>query len=302
MYLITKEQYYQNLKIRYPNDNFTVLEPFTGAKNAVTLKCNTCGQIFNYKRGTTLYSNRRTSLCKLCNTKSVQNFYKICKEQNITIVENKYNVTDPWKLYCNKCKTTFYCAPSKWLQQSCPNCGFNHNAISIEERQKEVDEKFGKNEFTVLNSLTRNFIVRHKCGFIRKTQYHAFINSKDCPRCSKTMSKGESAIMNYLDKNNIFYKYQEKMGNTQQTFDFYFPQLNAVIEYNGQQHYFPVETFGGEERFKQQIQYDKNKEEYCKNNNIVLEVIPYTEFNNLNAILNKFFKKFNDQSKDVKKD
>lgn len=37
MYLITKEQYYNNLKERFPTENFIVLDPFTSATGPVNI-------------------------------------------------------------------------------------------------------------------------------------------------------------------------------------------------------------------------------------------------------------------------
>ena len=53
-------------------------------------------------------------------------------------------------------------------------------------------------------------------------------------------------------------------------FDFYIPSINTCIEYDGEQHYRPVEYFGGEEAFKQRVINDNIKTQYCKDNNIRL--------------------------------
>ena len=34
--------------------------------------------------------------------------------------------------------------------------------------------------------------------------------------------------------------------------DFYLPDYNIFIEYNGEQHYVPIEHFGGELQFSEQ--------------------------------------------------
>lgn len=291
----------ENLKIKYPDEDFTVLD-FINAKSPVSIKCNKCGQIFNYKRGTSLYASSKKHICTLCNTKSVINMRNACEKNNISIIGMATNVTDKWKLKCNNCNLIFERAPSNWLKQDCPNCGLTKNCYTKQEWQEKVDKKFGVGEFEILNEKPSSslFIIKHKCGFIRKTQSGAFFNSKGCPRCSGTMSKGERRIIEYLNKNNKNYRTQEKMGDTKQSFDFYLPELKIAIEYNGEQHYFPIETFGGEERFLQQQKYDENKVQYCKDNNIILKIISYKDYNNIETILDAFFKKFNDQSYDVR--
>ena len=51
---------------------------------------------------------------------------------------------------------------------------------------------------------------------------------------------------------------------------------NLLIEYQGIQHFKPIDTFGGEERFKYQQEKDNIKRAFAKENNIKLIEIPYT--------------------------
>ena len=60
-------------------------------------------------------------------------------------------------------------------------------------------------------------------------------------------------------------------------FDFYLPDYNTCIEFNGIQHYKAIEYFGGEKRFKEQNKTDLIKKEYCKNKKIKLIIIKYNE-------------------------
>ena len=47
------------------------------------------------------------------------------------------------------------------------------------------------------------------------------------------------------------------------SFDFYLPEHNICIEYDGQQHYRPVNKFGGEPQFKIGQKNDNIKSQYC---------------------------------------
>lgn len=60
-------------------------------------------------------------------------------------------------------------------------------------------------------------------------------------------------------------------------FDFYLPDYNLCIEFNGIQHYRAVEYFGGVKKFKAQQKNDKIKKKYCDDNNISLIIIRYNE-------------------------
>ena len=66
-------------------------------------------------------------------------------------------------------------------------------------------------------------------------------------------------------------------------FDFYLPDYNMCIEYDGIQHFEPTECFGGEKRFLETQQNDLIKTRYCEQNDIILLRIRYNE--NINEIL-----------------
>lgn len=51
--------------------------------------------------------------------------------------------------------------------------------------------------------------------------------------------------------------------------------LACLIEYQGEQHYFPNLSWGGEQGFIKQQENDQRKREYCLAKNIVLIEIPY---------------------------
>lgn len=53
--------------------------------------------------------------------------------------------------------------------------------------------------------------------------------------------------------------------------------LLCLIEYNGKQHYEPVDFFGGVDAFIDQQKRDNLKREFCKNKRILLFTIKYDE-------------------------
>jgi very-short-patch-repair endonuclease len=84
--------------------------------------------------------------------------------------------------------------------------------------------------------------------------------------------------LNYLTENNIIFLHNhsiKKIDKLQQkrcTVDFYFENVNLIIEYNGKQHY-QISTFGGieveraEENLKNQILRDEFIDDFCKKSN-----------------------------------
>lgn len=99
-------------------------------------------------------------------------------------------------------------------------------------------------------------------------------------------SKGERLIEAILTELEIDYDAQHifcdcrSKNNRVLYFDFYLPDYNCCIEYDGEQHY---KGWRGNIKTLPNIQdRDKIKDEYCIKNNIKLIRIPYTEFNNIN--------------------
>ncbi len=113
--------------------------------------------------------------------------------------------------------------------------------------------------------------------FKQKPKYH--LQGNGCPICKE--SKGEKEVAKLLKQKNILFERQKKFDDCRNInplpFDFYLPEYNVCIEYNGRQHYIPVDKWGGEKMLKDLQKRDKIKSEYCKNNDILLLVIKYSE-------------------------
>ena len=103
--------------------------------------------------------------------------------------------------------------------------------------------------------------------------------------CGCLISKGENKIREILNNLNIVfiqqYSFEDLKDIKELKFDFYLPQQNIIIEYQGQQHYKAVPQWGGEEGFKDRLKKDSMKRTYCLNNKIRLIEIPYWEYDSL---------------------
>lgn len=98
--------------------------------------------------------------------------------------------------------------------------------------------------------------------------------------CYRIRSVGAQKIINILQNNNIMFEMEKTFDNCVSPknkclpFDFYLPDYNTLIEYDGEQHY--KICFGqSEEKLLKQQEYDKIKTEWCNQNNIKLVRIPY---------------------------
>lgn len=88
------------------------------------------------------------------------------------------------------------------------------------------------------------------------------------------VSQAEEIIRNYFRKNNITYEWQKEFENCRYKdplpFDFYLPQYNILIEYDGDQHFMEVAYWDGKQGLIDRRRNDKIKSDFCYNNNITL--------------------------------
>ena len=115
------------------------------------------------------------------------------------------------------------------------------------------------------------------------------LSGRGCSVCKS--SKGEKRIIKYLKDKKILFNTQKTFKNLKYKsllkFDFYLPDYNLCIEYDGRQHYEPIEYFGGRKQFDIIKMRDSIKNEYCSTNNINLVRIPYNKFDDIETILGK---------------
>lgn len=101
-------------------------------------------------------------------------------------------------------------------------------------------------------------------------------------------SAGEIKIRQILENMNLDFQTQYRIKNDNNElmiFDFVIfkdGKIIKCIEFNGQQHYKPIEFFGGEEAFEAQKERDARKDEYCNTHGIILQWVPYFDFEFIN--------------------
>ena len=209
-----------------------------------------------------------------------------------------------------KAKMRFMCInhPDKGIQlNSIDNIVNSHHACkycSYEKcgEQKRIDENILKElcnekhvEYIGRDVKNHETVVRYRCfkhpKHIQEMSLTHFRTSVvPCQYCG--ISEGESIIYDYLTKHNINFIHDHKFPDCYYIdllkFDFYLPDYNKVIEYDGRQHFEPVKFWNGQDAeayHKLVMLRDNIKNQYCKKNNIKMLRIPYTQFKNLEKIL-----------------
>jgi len=180
-------------------------------------------------------------------------------------------------------------------KQGCPECG----KISMKEITRKCIDTFVYESNVIHNNkydYMKSVYINNKTKIIITCPDHGDFKMRPdthlgqmcgCSKCN--MSLGEDRIMKILEGKNINYKSHHGFDDCKYinklTFDFYLPEYNTCIEFDGQQHFYPVDFFGGEKSFKLQQKKDNIKNKYCIENNIELIRIPYFEYDNINSIL-----------------
>ena len=174
----------------------------------------------------------------------------------------------------------------------CPKCYVVINNIfdfikkSNEIHQNKYDYSFC--EYKTCHKKIKIICPEH--GVFEQTP-NSHLNGRGCPNCR--ISKGEQFIINWLKQNNISFEKQKTFNNCKRIktlkFDFYLPDYNTLIEYDGQQHYIPIRYFGGEISFERQQLIDRIKTEFAEQNKIRLLRISHKEMSNISIILKNNF-------------
>ena len=203
--------------------------------------------------------------------------------------------------------------PNNHLSQKsgCPKCKKVKKLTAIEfiEKSDEIhDRKYDYSKVEYKNKRSSVIIICHKHGEFEQTPDHHIYNKRGCPKCRESL--GEACIRKYLDKNSIKYIFDKPHGNCRNPetgyllrFDFYLPDYNLCIEFDGQQHFDPY-SFNkvkiiNEKRtqvYKKEFFKDVVKNNYCEENDIKLLRIPYWKIKKIENILDLYIKEIENEN------
>lgn len=286
----TNEEYMN--EVAGVNNNIKVIGEYIGAKAPILHQCKVCGHKWmaaptNILRGKgcpNCYGNTKKGQKEYCNEVKTIN-------SNIIVVGEYKNNRTSILHKCGICGCEWMVTPCNILKgKGCPQCsGHKHrthdeyvNAVSIINPDIKV---IG----TYINAREK---IMHKClicGTVWNTSPYVITSGHGCPVCNH--SSGEKDTARYLLNHGIYfisqYTFDDCKNISVLPFDFYLPKYNACIEYDGIQHFQPIEYFGGEIAFKKQLNNDNIKNNYCLSNSIQLLRIRYDS--DVTSELNSFF-------------
>jgi hypothetical protein len=289
----THEEYLQEIKDKHLD--IEVLENYDGAKKPILHKCKN-NHIW-MATPTNILRGHGCPDCSLLYRKTVLSSYtneyiEKLKSKNIKIrvLDEYINVKTPIKHIC-EFGHTWDVTPNAILSGAgCPIC-----SRKIKKTMTMYLEELNSKNITIKpleEYILAKTPILHICEYGHKwyiTPDHV-LRGIGCPICNQ--SKGENVIKEFFDLSNIYYIPQKefeglvglKGGNL--SYDFYLPDYNLLIEYQGQYHDGTVNN-QTQKQFKKQQEHDKRKREYANKYNIKLLEIWYYDFDNIEEILNK---------------
>lgn len=244
-------------------------------------QCQKCGNIISVRDDGVKRNPQSCPNCK--NDLTGQKFGKLTVLYKTKIDKNGHSY---WMCQC-ECGNQKEISSSNLKSNSTQSCGCLHSQIASNKTIDLTGQKFGK--LTVLKRISSTgeekikWLCKCECGtetIIDGTN----LKTGHTTSCGCIRSKGELKIKQLLNNLNIQFQTEYIFQDLpQRRFDFYLPQLNICIEYDGKQHYDYVNTWHKTiENFNQSIERDKEKNQYCLIHNIPLIRISYTDYDELN--------------------
>lgn len=286
----------------YPNEcDYSLIEPnnYKGIKTKIPIICKKHNLLYYQTVNNHLYWKG----CQKCAGHEKYTL-KSFKEKASKIHNNKYNYDKIKMIIKSSDEVNIICpihgqfkqrANSHLKGHGCKKCA----NIIIKTKQLKSSEQLIK-EFNLVhdNFYTYSEIVYNGAhskikiicpihGPFKQTPNH-HLKGHGCSKCNA--SKGEIKINKYLKENNILFERQKRFKDCIYKlplyFDFYLPQHNTCIEYDGEFHFKP--KFIGKKAFLENKKRDLIKNKYCKEKGIKLIRIPYWEFDNVEKILSNY--------------
>lgn len=279
----------------------------------ITAICEYCGsqRELTMQAYTHITQNRKNKYrCKDCFTKQKILSYDILKRDFDNTI---YTLITKESEYVNGNTRIQYLCPNHDMQEMkasnfhngkrCSKCGKEKLrelfAFSPDQAYQKVKECGGEllNKEDYVNSEIKNLQII--CPVCKKqlftTSLKHFIQhgGQACELCRKKESVGERRIRQWLEANNYDFIQEKWFEDCRDInplpFDFFLPELNTVIEFDGKQHFEETHFFSHPtDSLTSYVQsHDKIKNSYCSDNGIKIIRIPYTKVNNIEQILQK---------------
>lgn len=177
------------------------------------------------------------------------------------------------ELLCKKIET--YKA-SGWKHKNKKNLSSERLCIAEHELKYFVISRYAKTHGDALEQGWQLFQKAHNGFFKTEPKYEYIIPENKW----KSEQRVYEIVKRLYHKYTVLYQYRPFFLHTdkgQMSYDVYICGKDIAIEYQGKQHFEPVEIFGGKEHFIEQVQRDRLKKKLSDDNGVTLVYINYDD-------------------------
>lgn len=287
---LTADEFFTKIKNIFGNIYDYSKAIYRDSNHKIKLYCKHC-DIWFERSTTALLKGKGCPYCQ----KGTSDTYKIFVEKAKNVHGDKYDYdkqtfnlsNSKVKIYCKKCKRWFWQVKSAHISgKGCLICAGKERKTTkkfIEEAKLIHGNKYDYSKTKYVRAWDKVIIFCNKCHKYFNMRARLHLDGQGCPNCMP-ISKGEDKIKELLTNYKIKFEQQKIFQGCKYKkplrFDFYLSDYNCCIEYQGEQHYksdFYKRWNLGEDEFKATLLRDEIKRNYCKENNIKLYEIRYTE-------------------------
>lgn len=284
----TNKEYLDELKKVWGGE-YIVLTEYVNQKTKIKVLHTKCGNVYE----TYPMNLVRGHKCRYCSNRALKNnsdFLKELKGIDTTLIPlGKYQgANKKIEFRCSICGNIVQRTPSSIINQH-KKCGYCSNRLGIDEKIKHFLAVNEKNKYIFIKrgnnpkveSKEKYIWLRHKkCGTVFcTTWYHFKVEGTRCPHCRE--SKGERVISAFLTNRAIPFieqkKFRDCKNKAELPFDFYLPEKNICIEYDGEQHFDKNNFYNQKRGFEYREKNDQIKNGFCDKVGIQLIRIKYNQ-------------------------
>lgn len=265
-----------------------------------------CGRTFEKE----LSDIKRGSLCQNCGlekARSARTKYpegSIFGEYNTILVHRgkKVGKTVECVFECGRCHKTFEMTLTDFLKsnyQVCPNCvselskpgRCKYNPGDIIENPNHLRFYFEKELPVNAGQMRRGIFYEINNDNLQiGSRFAAIVYNVVCGSADGSNSRANNRFLRCLKELPYIYKtevsFPDLLSDKGYPLRYDFGIYNndnqlILVELDGQQHFYPIDYFGGDEQYQKQLRNDELKNIYAKDNGYTLIRIPYTKFSSI---------------------
>ena len=284
------------------------IESYQTTMRKIDFRCTVCGHVW----GATPNNILRGRGCAKCADERFGESRKLSQDDFMAKVFKKHGndiypisdhigVTTKIDFKCNVCGNVWSARPDNIMSgRGCPQCKINN----FVDRVKLTRERFEADLFRAhggdieladeyIDTGTNVDFKCNRCGNRWSAKPSHITQGHGCPDCCDK-SRGEELVADYLGKAGLKFDREVTFHGLKlkKSLRYDFAVLDpktfkpmALIEFDGEQHFRPIEYFGGVKMWERMKKSDEMKNDYARKNGIKLIRIPFYKISAISEIL-----------------